>query len=112
MLIWIRGLRGLCFASGLGSVGRVGGCVQWSFLTPTGISASPWASFHRGRAQAWKGWVFLMKELPYGCIVTLQDVTATQLSIDIDKAKCDLEAFYNVKIGCDSNHLSYCSKTA
>lgn len=35
-----------------------------------------------------------------------------QLSVDIDKVKCDLEAFYNVKIGCESNHLSYCSKTA
>lgn len=52
-----------------------------------------------------------MKELPCGCIFTLQDITTTQLSTDIDKAKCHLEALYSVKIGCGSNHLSYCSKT-
>lgn len=84
----------------------------WSFHTPTGILASPWASFCRGKALAWRGWIFLMKELPCGCIFTLRDVTTTQLSTDIDKAKCHLEALYNVKIGCGSKHLSNCSKTA
>lgn len=87
-----------------GSVGWAGGCMRWSgqsFHTPAGILASPWASFHGPG----------MERLPYGCIFTLKDVTNMQLSINIDKAKCDLEAFYNVKIGCDSNHLSFCSKT-
>lgn len=41
--------------------------------------------FCRGKAQACRGWIFLMKELPYGCIFTLQDVTTMQLSTDIDK---------------------------
>lgn len=67
--------------------------------------------FCRGKAQACRGWIFLMKELPYGCIFTLQDVTTMQLSTDIDKVKCHLEALYSVKIGCGSNDLSYCSKT-
>lgn len=66
----------------------------------------------QGEAQAWRGWIFLMKELPCGYIFTLQDITTTQLSTDIDKAKCHFEALYSVKIGCGSSHLSYCSKTA
>lgn len=57
--------------------------------------------FCRGKAQACRGWIFLMKELPYGCIFTLQDVTTMQLSTDIDKVKCHLEALY-MKIGCGS----------
>lgn len=95
------------------TVGRGFRAVVGMFLPhSTGISASLWASLRRGKAQAWRGWIFLMKELPCGCIFTLQDVTTPQLSTDIDKAKCDLEALHNVKIGCGSNHLSYCSKTA
>lgn len=113
--IWIRGSQ-VGSSQGLtGASWWVGVSVQWSgwsFHTPTGISASPWASFCRGKAQAWRGWIFLMKELPCGCMFTLQDVTTMQLSTDIDKVKCHLEALCNVKIGCGSNHLSYCSKTA
>lgn len=63
-------------------------------------------------SQEQRGWVLITKELSCGCMFTLKDVTTMQLSVDIDKEKCGLEAFYNVKIGCDSNHLSYCSKTA
>lgn len=66
----------------------------------------------QGESLGMEGLGFLTKELPCGCIFTLQDMATKQLSVDIDKVKCDLEAFYNVKIGCESNHLSYCSKTA
>lgn len=71
---------------------------------PAGTAAFP--------SQEQRGWVLITKELSCGCMFTLKDVTTMQLSIDIAKEKCGLEAFYNVKIGCDSNHLIYCSKTA
>ena len=59
VLVWLRGLWGLrhARAARLGGVGR--GCGPWSgrsFCTPAGVSASPWASFRGGKAQAEFSW--------------------------------------------------------